>query len=56
MTNGEVQAMYLLFRHNKIKPSEYYDMLPGEKIICRAFVYKEVEDMQREYEALGGEK
>jgi hypothetical protein len=38
---------YLLFKLKKWKPSDYYDMGPGERLVTRAFLEKEIEDAKR---------
>lgn len=36
--------MYMLFARHNIKPSDWYKMGPGEQIILRAFILKELEE------------
>ena len=47
--------MYLLFRDHHMRPSTIYDMEPGELEVCRAFVRYELDEKQKEYEALKGD-
>jgi hypothetical protein len=39
--------MYLLFARHNIKPSDWYNMGPGERIILRAFILKELEEEKK---------
>lgn len=43
--------MYNLFKLLKWNPRKYYDMLPGEKVIVRAFLHKMIEEHNEEIEA-----
>lgn len=36
--------MYVLLRRHHWKPSDYYRMGPGERLIVRAFLEQEMED------------
>lgn len=40
--------MYLLFVRHHWKPSEYYRMKPGERIIVRAFLEQQYADEKKE--------
>lgn len=40
--------MYLLFVKHHWKPSEYYRMKPGERMIVRAFLVQQFEDEKEE--------
>jgi hypothetical protein len=40
--------MYWLYREHNILPSRYYAMGEGEKLILRAFMLRELEDMKVE--------
>lgn len=42
--------MYALYKLHNWKPSDYYDLGYGEKIVVRAFLKREVEDMKKERE------
>lgn len=44
--------MYVLFREMHWKPSDYYFMPEGEKIIVRAMLAKFSDEMRSEQEAL----
>lgn len=41
--------MYALFRLHNWKPSDYYNMGHGEKIIVSAFLREEVKEIEKEY-------
>lgn len=38
---------YALFRLKKWKPSKYYSMGAGERLVTRAFLQQEIEDLER---------
>lgn len=40
--------MYLLYRLHSWRPSEFYSMGYGERLITEAFLKQELEDMKRE--------
>jgi hypothetical protein len=42
--------MYFLFRFHHITPSQYVGMGQGEKKIIRQLMYRQLEDMKKEYE------
>lgn len=44
--------MYLLFRYKNITPSDFYSRKPGEKIILRAFMEKEIEERNKVIEEM----
>ncbi|OPJ58438.1 hypothetical protein [Clostridium oryzae] len=44
--------MYLLFRYKQWEPSKYYNLGYGEKKIVCAFLHQELEERNKEYEAL----
>lgn len=44
--------MYLLFRYHGIFPSAYADAGYGEKLVLRAFMHNEMEERNREQEAM----
>lgn len=44
--------MYVLFREFHWRPSDYYDMSEGEKIVTRAFLSKYSDEMQAEQKRL----
>ena len=44
--------MYVLFREFHWKPSEYFDMSEGEKIVTRAFLSKFADETAKEQEQL----
>jgi hypothetical protein len=46
--------MYLLFRYHHIMPTDYYWRKTGEKRIVQVFVQREMEDRQKEFDALDG--
>lgn len=43
-SDGDVQAMYWHYVRHNLRPSEWYEMQPGERLILRAFMLKEIED------------
>lgn len=47
--------MYLLFRDHNMRPSTVYNMKPGEKEVIRAFLIYELEEKERELEAMKGD-
>ncbi|ROR28364.1 hypothetical protein EDD66_105306 [Mobilisporobacter senegalensis] len=53
-TDGEVQLMYFLFRYKNWEPQKYKQLGYGSKKIVRQFMYQQLEDMAKEYDALGG--
>ena len=44
--------MYVLFREFHWKPSDYYEMSEGEKIVTRAFLSKYSDEMGEEQRKL----
>lgn len=44
--------MYLLFRYKGILPSDYYWKPAGEKLIIKAFLFRELEERANEKEEL----
>lgn len=44
---------YALFRLKKWKPSDYYNMGAGERLVTRAFLKQEVSDMEKEVKNKG---
>lgn len=44
--------MYLLFRYHHVMPSDYYWRKVGEKRIIREFLSREMEDRQKEADAM----
>lgn len=44
--------MYILFREFHWKPSDYYNMPEGEKIVTRAFLSKLSDDMAKQQKEL----
>ena len=40
--------MYLLFRYHHIKPSEFYKTSQREKLIMKAFIEKQLDDLRKE--------
>lgn len=44
--------MYLAFRFHHMKPSDFYEMGYGERQVLRAFLHYEVEQRNREVEAM----
>ena len=46
--DDEASVAYALFRLKKWKPSEYYDMGAGERLITRAFLKQELQDIKEE--------
>ena len=44
--------MYVLFREFHWKPSDYYEMPEGEKIVTRAFLSKFADETAKEQEKL----
>ena len=51
-TDVDVNAAYLLFRIKGWKPKKYYRMGAGERLVTRAFLYKELEDREKELEEM----
>ena len=47
-----VQAAYYLYSLHNVMPSEYYQMGYGEKAVLSAFLDYEMEQKQKEYEAI----
>lgn len=43
-SDGMVNTMYNLFAMHGWKPSEYYEMGYGERLIVRAFLSQEIKD------------
>ncbi|WP_333861740.1 hypothetical protein [Clostridium sp.] len=49
--------MYYLFKTKRLnKPSEYWNLEPGDKLVLRAFVEKEIEERTRKELILEREK
>jgi len=46
--------MYILFRDKNWKPSDYYSLPRGEKIVVGAFLRQEVEERIKEQKRLEG--
>ena len=44
--------MYVLFREFHWRPSDYYDMPEGERIVTRAFLSKYADEMAKEQKDL----
>ena len=44
--------MYLLFRYHNMKPSEFKSCGFGEQQILKAFIHKQVEDMNEALEEI----
>ena len=44
--------MYILFCTKKWKPSDYYSLPEGEKVVVRAFLKQEIEEIEKETERL----
>lgn len=42
-SDGDVQTMFWHYVRHNLKPSEWYAMMPGERLILRAFMLKEIE-------------
>lgn len=40
--------LYLLFRYHHVKPAEAKAMGHGERIICSAFMKRQIEEMKEE--------
>lgn len=40
--------MYFLFRFHHITPTQYYTMGKGEKEVIRAFMYRQIDDTNKE--------
>lgn len=38
--------MYWMYKKHDVLPSVFYEMGPGERVICRAFMMKEIEDQK----------
>lgn len=47
-TNGEVQAMYLLFREHHLLPSAVMKLGYGERQVLYAFIRYEMEEREKE--------
>lgn len=47
-TDREASIAYALFRLKKWKISDYYNMGAGERLITRAFLMQEIEDIKEE--------
>ncbi len=47
--------MYLLFRFHNVLPNQYRNIGYGERIILNAFMDYQMEQMNEEIKALGGE-
>lgn len=46
--DGEASVAYTLFRLKRWKPSEYYNMGAGERLVTRAFLKQEIQDIKEE--------
>ncbi|MDY4579806.1 MAG: hypothetical protein SO471_18050 [Anaerobutyricum hallii] len=46
--DSEASIAYALFRLKKWKPSKYYKMGAGERLITRAFLKQELQDIEKE--------
>lgn len=46
--------MYILFRDKNWKPSDYFSLSYGEKIVVRAFLRQEIEEMAEEQRWMKG--
>ena len=44
--------MYILFREKNWKPSDYFSMGEGEKIVVQAFIEKYIEERERQAERI----
>ena len=44
--------MYLLFRYHGIKPSEYHEMVNGERTVIRSFMHYEIDRRSEEIDRL----
>lgn len=58
-SDGDVEAMYWHYIRHDVRPSEWYKMKPGERLILRAFMMKEIEEEKKsikdaELQAKGG--
>jgi len=51
--DGEASVAYALFRLKKWKPSKYYNMGAGERLITRAFLKQELQDIEKEVNKKG---
>lgn len=40
--------MYYYWRHGRVRPSVFYNMAAGEKMVIRAFFEQEIEDRNKE--------
>nr|WP_303244390.1 hypothetical protein [uncultured Cellulosilyticum sp.] len=48
--------MYLMFRYKNMKPSDFYWLPQGEKIILKCFMEREIHDRNEEIKHMyGGE-
>nr|DAJ90891.1 MAG TPA: hypothetical protein [Caudoviricetes sp.]DAZ65551.1 MAG TPA: hypothetical protein [Caudoviricetes sp.] len=39
--------MYILFRDKGWKPSDYFNLPPGEKVVVEAFLMQEMDDRKK---------
>ena len=46
--DGEASVAYALFRLKKWEPSRYYSMGAGERLVTRAFLKQELQDIEKE--------
>ncbi|MBS6710657.1 MAG: hypothetical protein KH296_00980 [Ruminococcus sp.] len=46
--DGEASVAYALFRLKKWEPSKYYSMGAGERLVTRAFLKQELQDIEKE--------
>lgn len=46
--------MYILFRDKGWKPSDYFNLPSGEKIVVEAFLVQEIQEKKAEMELLQG--
>jgi hypothetical protein len=51
--DSEASVAYALFRLKKWKPSKYYNMGAGERLITRAFLKQEMQDLKEEMKNKG---
>ena len=51
--DSEASIAYALFRLKKWKPSKYYKMGAGERLITRAFLKQELQDIEKEVKNKG---
>ena len=44
MNDEDVNTAYLLFKKKGWKPTDYYSMGQGERLVTRSFIQKEIDD------------